>query len=472
MSKSNQAQNVLANRGIDWVFMSIFIALVAIGWMMVYSANFDGDNTFEFLDLSSEIGRQSLWLVISTVVFISVLAIDWTFWNSFAIPFYIISMVLLVLVLFFGNEVKGNKSWFDFGFISFQPSEIAKFATSMALASYMSFNKNSIKNSKILFTAIGIFILPMFLILLQPDAGSALVFISFFMLLYRKGLNPVYYVLAFLFLFIFIFSLIFGPSSVTGFSLLIGFGILLFNYEVAYRTIGIYAAAFIASAVLYFKGFMPYSILVQLIGFLISVYLIFKERKMRELILVGSSVVIIAILSFTTDYLFEEVIKPHQQERINIWLRPERCDPKGPLYNLIQSKLAIGSGGIIGKGFLNGEMTKYNYVPEQSTDFIFSIVGEEQGFLGTSSVILLFLLLITRMIVIAERAKLEFVRNYAYCLAGIFFIHFFINIGMTLGLMPIIGIPLPLVSRGGTSLLFFSIMIAVLVKMDSSRFRS
>jgi rod shape determining protein RodA len=212
--------------------------------------------------------------------------------------------------------------------------------------------------------------------------------------------------------------------------------------------------------------------MVPAIGTLITAFLAIKERQLRILTLILVSAFLTITLSYTTQYVFDNVLKPHQQERINIWLRPEKCDPRGPLYNLIQSKLAIGSGGFAGKGFLNGEMTKLNYVPEQSTDFIFSIVGEEQGFIGTASVIVLFVLLIIRSVVVAERAKLEFIRNYAYGIAGIFFVHTFVNIGMTMGLMPIIGIPLPLLSRGGTSLLIFSVMISVLIRMDASRYRS
>jgi rod shape determining protein RodA len=472
MARNKETQNVLANRGIDWTLMSIFIALVGIGWMMIYSSYYSEDTPFVFLDVTSEMGRQTIWLLISAVVFLSILALDWTFWNSLAIPFYVISVILLILVLFFGNEVKGNKSWFNFGFISFQPSEIAKFATSLALASYLSFNKNNLKDKKVLFTALSIILAPMFLILLQPDAGSALVFVSFFLLLFRKGLDSMYYILGFILLFIFIFSLMFGPWIVFTGTLLIGFMIMLFSLDVSLKTIMIFLALISGMWILRYFNFIPFALALPAISSIIASYYMYKERKMRELILVGGASVMIIILSFTTDYLFEEVIKPHQQERINIWLRPERCDPQGAMYNLIQSKLAIGSGGIIGKGFLEGEMTKLNYVPEQDTDFIFSIVGEEQGLIGTVSVILLFSILIVRMIVIAERARLEFIRNYAYCLAGIFFIHFFINIGMNIGLMPIIGIPLPLVSRGGTSLLFFSIMVGVLIKMDASRFRT
>jgi rod shape determining protein RodA len=263
-----------------------------------------------------------------------------------------------------------------------------------------------------------------------------------------------------------------GPYAVLVTTLYIGFAFMLFTLEVNMRNIILILSSIVVAYILYyFKTSVPIFI-IPLIGFVYAAFTIFKERKLRELSLVGFATAMIVLLSYTTNYLFEEVIKPHQQERINIWLRPEKCDPRGPLYNLIQSKLAIGSGGFLGKGFLNGEMTKLNYVPEHSTDFIFSIVGEEQGFIGTASVIILFVVLIIRCVIIAERTRLEFIRNYAYCMAGILFIHFFVNIGMTIGLMPIIGIPLPFVSRGGTSLLFFSVMMAVLIKMDSSRYRT
>lgn len=467
-----QSQSAIKNRGLDWLMVSIFVSLVIIGWMMVYSANYSEDNVFIFLDFTTEIGKQTLWVVIAMLFFIATLAIEWNFWNTFAFPLYGVTLLLLILVLFFGTEVKGNKSWFNFGFLSFQPSEIAKFGTALALASYMSFNKNNLRDNKVLVTAISIFMVPMALILLQPDAGSALVFISFFVLLYRKGLSPLFYILCFVLLGIFIFSLKFSAFFILVTSLFLAFGFLLFSHEFSPKTLGIYVGSILlAGGFYYFKKVNAIPI-VPLVGVIISSYFTFVNRNNRLLILVVIATTLSITLSYTTQYVFDNVLKPHQQERINIWLRPEKCDPRGPLYNLIQSKLAIGSGGFFGKGFLNGEMTKLNYVPEQSTDFIFSIVGEEQGFLGTFSVIVLYLLLIIRSVIIAERAKLEFIRNYAYGVAGILFIHFFVNIGMTMGLMPIIGIPLPLLSRGGTSLLIFSIMISVLIKMDASRFRS
>lgn len=468
-----QSQNpTISNRGIDWILLSIFISLVVIGWMMVYSSNYDEKNVYSFLDMSSEMGRQTLWVIIASVFFTVTLVIEWNFWNTFAIPMYVVSIVLLILVLIFGEKINGNRSWFNLGAASFQPSEIAKFATSLALASYLSFNKNNLRDNRVLFTAMGIFLVPMFLILLQPDAGSALVFASFFMLLYRKGLSSWLYVLAFTLLLIFIFSLMFSPHLIFILCLFGGFAILLFSYRTTLATIALFILSLAASIGFNYNNLTIGTFAVPGVGFIVSALLLFKERNLRVLSFVLVATFFITAISYGTDYLFEEVIKPHQQERINIWLRPERCDPRGPLYNLIQSKLAIGSGGFLGKGYLHGEMTKLNYVPEQSTDFIFSVVGEEQGFMGTASVILLYLLLIIRSIVIAERAKLEFIRNYAYCIAGIFFIHFFINIGMTMGLMPIIGIPLPLLSRGGTSLLIFSVMISVLIKMDASRFRT
>lgn len=466
------AQPALKNKGLDWLLLSLYISLVLIGWLMLYSSTYEEGRPFAFLDFTTEIGKQSMWVLISLLFFAATLTIEWNFWNTFAIPLYALSMVLLVAVLFLGVEIKGNKSWFDLGIGSFQPSEIAKLGTALALASYLSFNKNNLRDNKVLLTAISIFAFPLMLILLQPDAGSALVFMSFFMLLYRKGLPGLLYILAFALIGIFVFSLTFSPFFILVLSLFLAFCFLLLNHEFSPRSVMIAIASIAASIIAFQYHKMAIVWMVPAVGTLIASFLAVKERQIRLLSLILVSAILTIGLSYTTQYVFDNVLKPHQQERINIWLRPEKCDPRGPLYNLIQSKLAIGSGGFTGKGFLNGEMTKLNYVPEQSTDFIFSIVGEEQGFIGTASVIILFLLLIIRSIVVAERAKLEFIRNYAYGVAGIFFVHTFVNIGMTMGLMPIIGIPLPLVSRGGTSLLIFSIMLSILIRMDTSRFRS
>ncbi|MBL0101320.1 MAG: rod shape-determining protein RodA [Saprospiraceae bacterium] len=213
-------------------------------------------------------------------------------------------------------------------------------------------------------------------------------------------------------------------------------------------------------------------IIPALLGFLVYVFLEFRKRNFKILSFVLPVLTVAILFSFTSSYVFDNFLKPHQQDRINVWLRPEKCDPRGSLYNIIQSKLAIGSGGLQGKGFLQGEMTKLDYVPEQSTDFIFTSIGEEQGFIGSLGVIILYTILLLRCIIIAERANLEFIRNYAYGVFGILLVHFTFNIGMTMGLLPVIGIPLPFLSKGGSSLLAFSLMIAVLIKMDLARFRS
>jgi rod shape determining protein RodA len=466
-----QSTSGLQNKGIDWIMIALYLSLVAIGYMMVYSSYYDGKNTFVFLDFSTEMGKQTVWLIISLLIFIGVLTIEWNFWNVIALPMYGISLLFLILVLFFGTVRNGNKSWFDLGFMSFQPSELAKLTTCLAVASYMSFNKNNLKNNKVLFTAIALFAVPMALVLLQPDAGSALVFLSFFVLLYRKGLSPILYIIAFLLIAIFIISLSFSASGITIATLLIAGAILLVTVDTSIKNVALSFIMLVAGIWAHIKGYSIPVIIVSSLFVAYTSWFSYKNRNMRTLTLVLVASALTIVLTFTTQFLFNSVLKPHQQERINIWLRPEKCDPRGALYNLIQSKLAIGSGGFTGKGYLNGEMTKLNYVPEQSTDFIFSIVGEEQGFVGTAGVIILYMLLIIRSITIAERAHLEFVRNYAYCIAGIFFLHFFVNIGMTMGLMPIIGIPLPLLSRGGTSLLIFTIMLGILIKMDTARFR-
>lgn len=436
---------------------------------MIFAATYNPAEPYAFIDINTEIGKQSAWTLIALVAFVVCLTIEWNFWNTFAFPMYGLSIALLILVLFLGTEIKGARSWFLLGPGSFQPSEIAKFGAALALASYMSFNKNDLKDTRILIISMLIFIVPFCLILLQPDPGSALVFLSFFILLYRKGLSPIYYLLAFFLLSIFIMSFVLGSEMVLVIALFLAFALFLFNMEFSLKTVGLFAATLILGWLLNSEGYFIAFWLLPLLGSLVCSYLQFGKRNYRLLTVVIPSTILAISLSFGTNWVFENLLEPHQQERINVWLRPELCDPRGSLYNLIQSKMAIGSGGFEGKGFLNGEMTKLRYVPEQSTDFIFSTVGEEQGFIGSLGVILLFTLLIIRSVVIAERARLEFIRNYAYGVAGIIFVHFFVNIGMTIGLMPVIGIPLPFLSKGGSSLLAFTILVGVLVKMDAVR---
>ncbi len=456
--------------GIDWITLSVFFSLLIVGWLMLYAATYV-EGSESFIEFNSPIGKQTIWVFISVMAFLIVQLIDEKIWNSLSYIIYAGSIFLLLVVLFLGTEIKGARSWFVFSGFSFQPSEIAKFGTSLALASFLSFYKINVKSIKYMMGAVGIIMGPVILILLQPDAGSAVVFSSLFIVLYRSGISSVYYIIAGFLFFIFIGSLVYSFKAITLLSLLVGSAVLIFNKYKPLRAGLLLLVLASMSIAIYHNGYHLYGILIAasaLIGFSIW-YLI--DRKSSFLAVVTAPVFLAIALSFVSSYTFNNILQPHQQDRINVWLRPTKCDPYGSLYNIIQSKVAIGSGGIQGKGFLKGEMTKLNYVPEQSTDFIFSTVGEEQGFIGSFMVIFLFTLLLIRITIIAERGKNRFITYYAYSVASIIFIHFFINIGMAMGLMPVIGIPLPFLSKGGSSLLGFSIMMGVLLKMDQARLR-
>ena len=459
----------IRSKGVDWITLSLYFSLLIIGWLMLYAAVYDESQPFAFMDISTIIGKQTAWVAISLVVFGMTMVIDWKFWNTFAYPIFLITILLLIGVLIFGTTIKGAKSWFSFGGMSFQPSEIAKFSTALALSSFVSYYKSDIKTSNTLLVSLGIIFLPMALILLQPDAGSAIIFLSFFVLLYRRGLSGFLFLLGFGLMAIFITSMIFGPMIVAIDVILLGMIVLIYNYNKKLRnTILSIGGLIFMTFLLYYIN--PYFAM-GLAGFAFLTYLVLhlRERNFRLSTLVGAGVTIAVLFGLGTNYAFNQFLKPHQQDRINAWLRPELCDPQGTLYNIIQSKMAIGSGGFQGKGFLNGNMTKLNYVPEQTTDFIFSTVGEEQGFIGSLGIIILFTILLIRITIMAERAKNPFITNYGYCVAGIFFLQIFINIGMTMGLMPVIGIPLPFLSKGGSALLGFTLLLGTLIKMDLDR---
>lgn len=465
-------RSISKDKTYDWVSLAVYFSLVTIGWFMVFSTLYDEKNPYAFLDITSHIGSQTLWVVISVMAFMVALTLDWKFWNTLAFPIYGFTVVLLILVLFLGKEINGAKAWFSFGFFSFQPSEWAKFGTALAVASYLSFFKSSVTNTNVMAISLALFLGPALLILLQPDFGSSLVYLSFFILLYRRGMSPAIFLIGFGLAAIFILSLLFSPFLVSIFLVFIGGMIFIFDIEKWQKSTLI---SFIFLAIIAFLLMQNDKSLAIVPSLLFMGYYLFIQLKKRNFKIISFVLPIVAIacfFSFGASFVFDNVLKPHQQERINVWLRPEKCDPRGSLYNIIQSKMAIGSGGLTGKGFLKGEMTKLNYVPEQSTDFIFTSIGEEQGFIGSLGVIILFTILLTRCIVIAERANLEFIRNYGYAVAGIFLVHFVFNIGMTMGLLPVVGIPLPFLSKGGSSLIAFSIMMAVLIKMDMARFRS
>lgn len=405
---------------IDWMSLSLYLILMLLGWVMIYSAVYD-ENHSSIFDMSQRYGKQLLWIILSLFLGAVILMIDAKFFNVFAYPIYTFVMLMLVGVLLFGSTIAGSKSWFQIGGFAIQPAEFAKFATALALASYLGKLNRDLSLWKTRLTAFAIIGLPAVLILAQYDTGSALVFTVFILVLYREGMSGALMVIGGIAAFLFVLTLYFGQWYVIG-----GLAVL----------------------------------------FGISLLMIRRNRsnitKMLAILVVGVAFV------FSVDYAFEKILEPHQRTRINVLLGLEK-DLMGAGYNVNQSKIAIGSGGFTGKGFLQGTQTKYNFVPEQSTDFIFCTVGEEWGFMGTTTVILLYLLLLSRLIILAERQRSAFSRIYGYGIASVLFFHFAINIGMTIGLVPVIGIPLPFISYGGSSLWAFSIMFFVFLKQDANR---
>jgi rod shape determining protein RodA len=415
---SNLGQNKFW-KSIDLPIVLLYLALVLIGWLNIYAAVFD-ENHASIFDLEKNYGKQLLWIATALFIGLMVLLIDSKFFSVFSFGIYGITLMMLVSVLFFGKYVNGSRSWFEIGSFRLQPAEFAKFATALVVAKYLSggvkMEKFSTKFSVL--TLIG---LPMALILLQGDVGSALTYVAFVLVLYREGLSGMVLVIGLLIGIAFVLSLLFAKSSI-----LIGIasitGVLLYNYR--------------------------------------------KKKKFIPVIISGAVLVATMVIGFS--YVFNNVMKQHHRDRINNLVGKE-IDIKGAGYNVNQSKIAIGSGRLIGKGFLNGTQTKYDFVPEQSTDFIFCTIGEEYGFVGSLVLIGLFLTLLLRIIFIAERQRSPLSRIYGYGVASILFLHLFVNIGMTIGLVPVIGIPLPFISYGGSSLWSFTILLFILIKLDANR---
>jgi rod shape determining protein RodA len=412
-----QRKNIIQN--LDWLTIGLYFALVLIGWISIYAAEYTENSSI--LDMNENYGKQLLWIGTSIVIILGLLIIDAKFYSTFSFIIYLATLFLLIAVLLFGKEIAGSKSWFQIGGFSLQPAEFAKFATSLAIAKHLSkFDLDVIKLKPRATSAI-IIILPALLILLQGDTGSAMVYSALILVLFREGLS----------------------------------GILLI--------IGLIAAALFIIALLINK-FIIIGILAAISGLIFWVY----RNKKGVLKWVIGLYILSAGFVFSVDYAFENVLEPHHKNRINVLLGIKK-DIRGAGYNVHQSKIAIGSGGITGKGFLNGTQTKFKFVPEQSTDFIFCTIGEEWGFLGSLVLIMLFVALLIRLIVMAERQRSQFSRIYGYAVASIIFFHFAVNIGMTIGLFPVIGIPLPFISYGGSSLWGFTILLFIFVKLDSVR---
>ncbi len=477
---------------LDHILLMCYLALVAIGWLMIYSAG-AAYNASPF-DLSNSAGKQLLFIVACTVLLFFIQMSDWMFWRVLAFPIYLGTLILLAGTLVFGREVNGANAWYQFGGFSFQPSEIVKFSTCLAIASYLSGTGVSLRDTRTRLVVFALFLLPACIILLQKDTGSALVFFSFLLVLYREGLPGGWYVLVFGSAFMAVLGLMYAPLSVSAAVLLVSAARMMWMHDMTrpWWFVWLALSAFAywgddgvkwlgerlwfaeASSDLPAALISPWTAPALLLFFWLFVF--FKNYWHKNLIIqrrlqLTALVTFLACgITFLAGYAYT-VLPQHQQQRIRLWLNPSEAaaDTRGSAYNLLHSKMAISSGGLWGKGLFEGNMTKLKYVPEQSTDFIFCTVGEEHGFVGVVGVIGLFFLMLYRITQLAERQRSNFSRIYAYGVAGVIFIHVVINLGMTMGLFPIIGIPLPFISAGGSSLIGFTLMVGVLLKLDSRR---
>ncbi len=413
-----RAKKIFGN--VDWITVCLYLLLLFFGWINIYASQYNDDQTLLF-DFSQRHGKQLIFIAASLFVSFIILIIDWKFFEAFSYILYGGIIILLIILLITGEQTAGATSWFNIGNYKFQPSEFAKFITILALAKYLNTHNLKLEALATKFRSFIIILLPLLLIILQNDLGTALVFLSLILVLYREGLS----------------------------------GNILF--------IGLVAAIlFIVTLLLNKFIFIGILVAISLLLFL------FSRRKKKEFIVILSGLVMAVSFVFSLSYIFSNILAPHQVERINILLGRE-IDPHGAGYNLIQSKIAIGSGGLFGKGFLEGTQTRFDFVPEQSTDFIFCTIGEEWGFFGSLIFIVVFVALLIRVINLAERQRSTFCRIYGYGVASVLFVHFAINIGMTIGLAPVIGIPLPFISYGGSSLIGFTILLFIFLNLDSYR---
>jgi len=406
---------------IDWITLLLYFIFITIGLLSVYASVYVESKPMIW-DTSMNYGKQLIWIFISVFIGLLILLIDEKFFYAFAYPIYGITIFLLLLVLAIGTTVKGSSSWIEIGGFRMQPAEFAKFGTALALAKYLSgYNKNFEKKRRDQYISAAIILAPMAIILLQNETGSTLVFFSFIFVLYREGL----------------------PGWILFAGLVLGvLAILALLVPAMYIMIGLAV---------------------------IAVVFLLMVRRTKSLVLITMGMLLFAgVLVNSIDYVFQNVLQAHQRTRINVLLGKE-VDIKGAGYNVQQSKIAIGSGGFWGKGFLQGTQNKFRFVPEQSTDFIFCTIGEEYGFIGSVIFIALYVYLLYRLLMMAERQRLKFNRIYGYSVVSILFFHFLINVGMTLGLMPVIGIPLPFFSYGGSALLSFTVLLFIFIRLDANR---
>ena len=413
-----RAKKIFGN--VDWMSVSLYLLLLFFGWLNIYASQYNDDQTLLF-DFSQRHGKQLIFITASLFVAFIILIIDWKFFEAFSYILYGGIIILLIILLITGEQTAGATSWFNIGNYKFQPSEFAKFITILALAKYLNTHNIKIQVFVTKLWSFFIILVPMLLIILQNDLGTALVFLSLILLLYREGLSGNILILGLVVGILFIVTLLINKFVFSGILVIISF-----------------------------------------------LFFLFSRRKKKEFLVILAGLAMAISFVFSVSYIFNNMLSPHHVERINILLGRE-IDPHGAGYNLIQSKIAIGSGGFFGKGFLEGTQTRFDFVPEQSTDFIFCTIGEEWGFFGSLIFIVVFVALLIRIINLAERQRSTFCRIYGYGVASVLFVHFAINIGMTIGLAPVIGIPLPFISYGGSSLIGFTILLFIFLNLDSYR---
>ncbi len=467
---------------IDIPLVVCYLLLVFAGWINIFASVYSEEHSSIF-DMSQRYGMQFIWIITAFILAASIIfVINPKVYSVLSPPIYVFVCILLFAVIFLGKEVNGSHSWFEFGKVKFQPAEVSKISTSLFLAYIMSkygFRLGRLRDAVSVALTI---LIPMALIVMEKETGSALVYCGYIFLLYREGLSGWFLLFGFLAILLFVVTLAFSPIA--------AMIILLALHSIAN---GLFTKSLLKHIVITIPiclllGFLPRIYELQWMGFIRAVkaeYLALgitlaaalatlakfvgkkRNRHIKPLFL---SLICSLALVFSVEFIFDKILQPHQRARIENLLGITE-DLMGAGYNVHQSKIAIGSGGLIGKGFLNGTQTKFDFVPEQSTDFIFCTVGEEWGFIGSVTIIALYLFLIIRLIVLSERQKDNFARIYGYCVACCFFMHVFINIGMTMGLVPVIGIPLPLLSYGGSSLWSFTILLFIFIKLDMERWK-
>ena len=474
-------------RQIDWITIGLFLALIILGWFSVCGASYEfGEPLGDFFSFSSRAGKQLIWIGCALVIGFVITMLDDKLFDTFAYVLYAAFMLLLLVTPFLATDIKGSYSWIKLGSLSIQPAEFAKGATALALSKFMGHYGYNISNTRTFAITLGIILLPMALIIMQKETGSALIYTAFFLVLYREGMNGSFLFAGFAAVIYFVIGLKFQDTLVDGtYTSVSEFAVLLLiwifttviallysdNRHQDYKAVA-YGAGAILLSYLFSRYVIPFATGYALLAVIAGevVYMIIKALTLKRLryAYVALFAVVSTIFFFSTDYVMNDVLEPHQQQRVRVLLGMEQ-DLNGAGYNVNQSKIAIGSGGLTGKGFLNGTQTKLKYVPEQDTDFIFCTVGEEKGFIGCAVVLVLYLTLILRLIYLSERQSFAFGRIFGYSVLCILLFHVFINIGMVIGLTPVIGIPLPFFSYGGSSLWGFTILLFVFLRIDAAR---